>query len=85
VEPNIATPMATLATMARVVVRLRNSRSGTIGSSVRSSVTTKATIASTPPVRNSAVCTDAQPKLSPARVTQMSSEETPAVRNAAPR
>ena len=84
-RPNIATPTATLAMMASVVVRSRKSRSGTIGSFARSSVTTKATIASTPPPTNSAVSTEAQAKLSPASVTQISSAETPAVRKAAPR
>ena len=74
-----------LATMASVVVRSRKSRSGTIGSVARSSVTTKATIASTPPPTNSADSVDTQAKLSPARVTQISRAETPAVRKAAPR
>ena len=77
--------MAMLAMIARVVVRSRNSRSGTIGSFARVSVTRKATTASTPPVRKSAVSVEAQAKVSPARVTQMSSAETPAVRKAAPR
>ena len=84
-EPNIATPIATLATIARVVVRLRNSRSGTIGSVARSSVTMNAAIARTPPPTNRAVSVEAHAKLPPARVTQISSRETPAVRKAAPR
>ena len=80
----MATPIAVLATMASVVVRSRNSRSGTIGSFARVSVTRKATIARTPPPTEHAVSVEAQAKLWPARVTQMSSVETPAVRNAAP-
>ena len=71
--------------MASVVVRSRKSRSGTIGSLARSSTRTEGDDRSTPPPTNSAVSSDAQAKVSPAKVTQMSSAETPAVRRAAPR
>ena len=71
--------------MASVVVRSRNSRSGTIGSFARSSVTTKATTPSDAAADEQRASAETQAKLSPARVTQISSAETPAVRNAAPR
>ena len=84
-EPNIAMPPAALATTASVVMRSRNSRSGGIRSVARVSVTRKAAVARAAPPRNSAVSVEAQAKLLPASVTQVSSAVTAVVRKVAPR
>ena len=82
--PNIATPTAMLATTARVMVRLRNSRSGMIGSLARYSTRTASTPRATAPVTMTALCQESQSYLSPARVTQISSSDTAAVIRVAP-
>lgn len=78
VPVNIATPTKSEARDASVMVRLRNSRSGMIGSLAFASTSTKTAPRMTEPPTITYVCHETQSYLSPAKVTQISSSETAA-------
>src|SRR5690349_9821299 len=84
VPVNIATPTNSEASDARVMVRLRNSRSGMIGSLALDSTSTKTRPSTIEPPTIVYVCQDSQSYLSPAKVTQTSSSETAAAMKKAP-
>ena len=84
VPENIATPTKSEASEESVIVRLAKSRSGMIGSLARDSTRTKVSRSSTEPPTMAAVSQEAQSYLSPAKVTQISSSETPAAMKNAP-
>ena len=84
VPANIATPTKSEASEESVIVRLAKSRSGMIGSAALDSTRTKISRSSTAPPTMAAVCQEAQSYLSPAKVTQMSSRQTPAAMKNAP-
>lgn len=84
VPANIATPTKSDAREARVIVRLRKSRSGMIGSLALDSTRTKTPSSATVPPIIAYVCQDTQSYLSPANVTQTSSRQTAAVMKKAP-
>ncbi len=74
-----------LATVARAVVRSRNSRSGMIGSFTLVSVMTAAASSTTPSATSSSEVDEPQANCLPARVTQISRSHTPPAISAAPR
>ncbi len=83
VPVNIATPTKSEATEDRVMVRLRNSRSGMIGSLALDSTSTNSRPRRTEPPTIAYVCHEIQSYLSPAKVTHTSSRDTAAeMRNA---
>ncbi len=84
VPANIAIPTNSEASEASVIVRLRNSRSGMIGSLARDSVKTNSSTSTREPASITPVCQDIQSYLSPAKVTQRSSSETAALMKKAP-
>src|SRR3954454_3977581 len=85
VPVNIATPTKSEAMEERVIVRLRNSRSGMIGSLALDSTRTKSRPSTIEPPTIAYVCHEIQSYLSPAKVTQTSSSETAAeMKNAPP-
>jgi hypothetical protein len=84
VPVNIAIPTNSEATEARVIVLLRNSRNGMIGSLALVSTKTKIAPSTTAPPTIAAVCHDIQSYLSPASVTHTSSSETAALMKNAP-
>ncbi len=84
VPANIATPTKSEASEARVIVRLRNSRSGMIGSLAFASARTNSASRATVPPTIAYVCQDTQSYLSPAKVTQISNRQTAAVIRKAP-
>lgn len=85
VPVNIATPTKSEAREERVMVRLRNSRSGMIGSLALDSTSTNSRPRTIAPPTIAYVCPDTQSYLSPAKVTQTSSSETAAeMKNAPP-
>ncbi len=84
VPANIAMPTNSEAIEASVMVRLRKSRSGMIGSLARDSMNTKIRPSRTEPATITYVCHDSQSYLSPAKVTQTSSSETAALMKNAP-
>lgn len=84
VPENIATPTNSDASEASVIVRLRNSRSGMIGSAAFDSTYTKTAPSSTEPPTIATVCQDSQSYLSPANVTHTSSSDTAALMKNAP-
>ena len=86
VPANIAIPTNSEASEARVMVRLRNSRSGMIGSLGLGLDEHEEQRRARPRRRPSrTVCQDIQSYLSPAKVTQTSSSETAALMKNAPR
>ena len=77
---NIATPTKSEASEARVIVRLRKSRSGMIGSlALRLDEDEDRAASTTVPPTIAYVCQDTQSYLSPANVTQTSSSQTAAL------
>ena len=82
--PNCATPTAMLPRIESIVIRSLMIRGGTSGSRWRRSTTTAATRASSAAPRNSAVSTDHQAKLLPAKETQISGRPAAIVMNSAP-
>ncbi len=84
VPVNIATPTKSEARDASVMVRLRNSRSGMIGSLAFASTSTKIAPRMIAPPTITYVCHETQSYLSPAKVTQISSSETAAATKVAP-
>ncbi len=81
---NMATPTNSEASDASEMVRLRNSRSGMIGSAALASASTNSRPRTTEPPTITPVCHDIQSYLSPAKVTQISSSETAAEIRSAP-
>src|SRR5690348_13247266 len=84
VPVNIATPTNSEARDASVMVRLRNRRSGMIGSLALDSTRMKSAPSTIEPPTMLYVCQDSQSYLSPAKVTQTSSSETAAATKVAP-
>ncbi len=84
VPENIATPTNREAMEASVMVRLRNSRSGMIGSLAFASTRTNTASSTSEPPTIAYVCQDSQSYLSPAKVTQTSSRQTAALMKKAP-
>ena len=82
--PNCATPTARLPRIESVVIRVATMRGGTSGSGWRRSTTIAATRATSAAPRNSAVSTDHQSKLLPAKETQTSGRLAATVMNSAP-
>jgi hypothetical protein len=78
------TPTNREASEARVIVRLRNRRSGMIGSDALVSVNTNSSASTIVPPTIVYVCQDSQSYLSLAKVTQTSSSEAAAVMKKAP-
>ncbi len=81
---NIAMPTNSEASDARVMVRLRNRRSGMIGSAALDSTRTKISARAIDPPTIVYVCQESQAYLSSAKVTQTSSRQTAAVTKKAP-
>ncbi len=77
-------PTNSEASEARVIVRLRNSRSGMIGSAALLSTARKARVSTSEPPTIAPVCQDIHAYLSSAKVTQTSSRQTAAVTRNAP-
>ncbi len=84
VPANIATPTSREASEASVMVRLRNRRSGMIGSLALVSTRRKSSVSASAPPTIAQVCQDSQAYLSSAKVTQISSRLTAAVMTKAP-
>ncbi len=84
VPENIAIPTNSEASEARVIVLLRNSRSGMIGSLALDSTNTKIAPSTIAPPTMAKVWPEIQSYLSPARVTHTSSSETAALMKKAP-
>ncbi|RPK76863.1 hypothetical protein EES44_00405 [Streptomyces sp. ADI96-15] len=84
VPENIAIPTKSEASEARVIVRLRKSRSGMIGSVAFDSTRMKISASTIEPPTMTPVCHDIQSYLSPAKVTQISSRQTEATTKNAP-
>lgn len=85
VPENIATPTNSEPMEARVIVGLRKSRSGMIGSLALDSTSMKSSPRTTEPPTMAAVCQDIQSYLSPAKVIQtISSDTAAAMKNAPP-
>ena len=82
--PNCATPTARLPRIESWVIRLRTIFGGTSGSGWRRSTTTAATSATRAAPRNSAVWSESQSKLLPAKETQTSGRLAAIVMNRAP-
>lgn len=78
------TPTNSEASEASETVRLRNRRSGMIGSLARVSVNTNSSASTTVPPTIAYVCHDSHSYLSSAKVTQTSSSEAAAVMKKAP-
>lgn len=84
VPVNIATPTKSEAIEASVMVRLRKSRSGMIGSAALVSTKMKISARTTAPPTIAPVCQESQSYLSSAKVTHRSRVQTAAVMKKAP-